>query len=70
MIVLLLILLAGLLAASYLLGFRLGGDHWREEVLRVRTESAAAQSRIHELTRQAFIAMAEAVQERRPGGTS
>jgi hypothetical protein len=64
-LVLLLVLLVGLVASAYLLGFRLGGDHWRDEVLRVRSESVEAQRQIHDLTRQAFVAMAEEAERRR-----
>lgn len=48
----------------YLLGFRLGGQNAQEELLRVRLEAAAAERRLHELTRQAFTAMTEEAQWR------
>ncbi len=58
-------LLTGLIAAAYLLGFRLGVDNSREELLRVRLEGAEAQRRIHALTRSAFVAMTEEAERRR-----
>jgi hypothetical protein len=59
------IVTALLIVASYLLGFRLGGEHWRDEVSRVRAQAAQAERRIHDLSRQAFIAMAEEAERRR-----
>lgn len=44
---------------SFLLGFRLGGHTWISEVHRVRAEAAAAERQLHDLTRSAFVAMAE-----------
>ena len=54
-----LIVLALLSALAFLLGFRLGGDHWENELTRVRMQSAQAERELHDMTRQAFIAMAE-----------
>ena len=65
LLVLIIILLAALVASIYLLGFRLGGEHWQSELSRVRQESAHGQRQIHELTRQAFVAMAEEAERRR-----
>lgn len=62
MIVLVVALIVAVLAlggALFLLGFRLGGDHWQSELVRVRFEAAQAERRMHDLTRQAFVAMAE-----------
>ena len=66
----LLILLAGVLftllllaVLAFLLGFRLGGDHWFDELTRVRLESAKAERQLHDLTRQAFISMAKRAEE-------
>lgn len=58
------LLVVGLVATAYLLGFRLGGASWQEELARVRGESRAAQRHIEALTRQAFVAMAEEVERR------
>lgn len=55
-----------LTVAVYLLGFRLGGAGAHHELMRVRMEAAQAERRLHELTRQAFTAMAETVERRRP----
>jgi hypothetical protein len=54
-----------LVAVVYLLGFRLGGDHWLSELARVRAEAAQAARRLHDLTREAFVAMAEHAERRR-----
>jgi hypothetical protein len=68
LLVVLLFLSLTLLATSiFLLGFRLGGDHWQRELLRVRTTAAQAQRQLHDLTRQAFVAMAEEAQRHRTG---
>ena len=48
----------------FLLGFRLGGQSWIAEAQRVRAEAAAAERQLHDLTRSAFVAMAEEVQRR------
>jgi hypothetical protein len=63
-------LLAAVLAIVglvFLLGFRLGGHSWQSEALRVRAEAAAAERELHDLTRSAFVAMAEEAQRRRSG---
>jgi uncharacterized membrane protein YciS (DUF1049 family) len=64
---LLLLALVLLLATVFLLGFRLGGDHWQARLLQVRIEAAQAERSLHDLTRQAFVAMAERAERlRRP----
>ncbi len=50
---------------SFLLGFRLGGHSWIAEVNRVRAEAAAAERQLHDLTRSAFVAMAEEAEQAR-----
>ena len=65
MAILFLSLLAVLLllaSFAFFLGFRLGGDHWESELTRVRMESVQAERQLHDLTRHAFIAMAEQVE--------
>lgn len=52
-------------AVMFLLGFRLGGDHWLSELARVRMEAAQAERQLHTLTREAFVAMADEAQGRR-----
>jgi len=64
------ILLTMLATTLFLLGFRLGGEHWQEQVLQVRHEGAQASRQMHELTRQAFVAMAEEADRQRKGGRS
>lgn len=58
------ILLGGVM---FLLGFRLGGDHWLSELARVRMEAAHAERQLHDLTRQAFVAMSEEAERHREG---
>lgn len=64
LVLMLLVLLAGV---TYLLGFRLGGSHWQQELGRVRSESAQAGRDMHQLTRAAFVAMAEEAAKHRRG---
>lgn len=52
-------------ATVFLLGFRLGGEHWQSELAKVRLEAARAERQLHDLTRSAFIQMAEAAEQRR-----
>ena len=68
LLLLALILLTMLLTTLFLLGFRIGGEHWQEQVLQVRHEAAHASRQMHELTRQAFVAMAEEADRQRKGG--
>lgn len=56
---------AGLVAVIFLLGFRLGGEHWQSELTKVRLEAAQAEKQLHNLTRQAFITMAGQVEQHR-----
>lgn len=49
----------------FLLGFRLGGQSGISELQRVRAEAAEAERQLHDLTRSAFVAMAEAAERRR-----
>jgi hypothetical protein len=51
----------------YLLGFRLGSQSWICELQRVRAEAADAERQLHDLTRSAFVAMAEAAEQRHTG---
>ncbi len=53
-----------LTATVFLLGFRLGGDQWQRRLLEVRLEAARAERSLHDLTRNAFVAMAEHVDRR------
>jgi hypothetical protein len=63
------LLLAGaiIVTLTFLLGFRLGGQSWITEAQRVRAEAAAAERQLHDLTRSAFVAMAEEAERRRFG---
>ncbi len=63
----LLISLGLVVALAFLLGFRLGGQSWITEAHRVRAEAATAERELHDLTRSAFVAMAEEAQRLQPG---
>jgi hypothetical protein len=67
LVVFLVIAIAMVLALTYLLGFRLGGQSWVAEAQRVRAQAAAAERQLHDLTRSAFVAMAEEAERRRHG---
>lgn len=62
-----LMLVSALAAVVYLLGFRLGHESTHERVARVRLDAVDAERRIHELTRNAFVAMLEHVEQQRRG---
>lgn len=70
LLLLALILLTMLVTSLFLLGFRIGGEYWQEQVLQVRHEGAQASRQMHELTRQAFVAMADEANRQRKGGRS
>lgn len=59
-----------LAVAAYLLGFRIGGQHWRTRLDEVRAESAEASRQMHDLTREAFVAMTDYALQRRNGEQS
>jgi hypothetical protein len=60
-----LMVLGSLMAALFLLCFRLGGGQAESQVARVRREAARAERQIHDLTRQAFVSMAESAERGR-----
>jgi hypothetical protein len=64
LVVFLVIAIAMVLALTYLLGFRLGGQSWITEAQQVRAQAAAAERELHGLTRAAFVAMAEEAERR------
>jgi hypothetical protein len=64
LVIIILGLIALLAGAVFLLGFRLGGSHWQTELTQVRLEAAQAERQLHELTREAFVAMAERIEDR------
>lgn len=68
LVVLLAVSVVVIVALAYLLGFRLGGQSWISEAQRVRAEAAVAERQLHDLTREAFVAMSEAAERRRFGG--
>jgi uncharacterized membrane protein YciS (DUF1049 family) len=61
-----LVAVSTLIIVIFLLGFDLGGQHWQSELSRVRLEAAHAERQLHNLTRQAFVSMAEAVERQHP----
>jgi hypothetical protein len=67
LIIFLLLSVSLIVTLTYLLGFRLGGQSWISEAQRVRAEAAAAERQLHDLTRSAFVAMAEEAERRRFG---
>jgi hypothetical protein len=62
--VLLIVALLALYWVVYLLGFWLGGSHWLGQLTQLRSEAAESARRMHELTYEAFIEMAEHAQGR------
>jgi len=64
LVLLFVVLLAGLAGVVFLLGFKVGGDTIQERLFAVRLESARAERDLHNLTRRAFIAMAEEAQRK------
>ena len=67
LIIFLLLSVSLIVTLIYLLGFRLGGQSWISEAQRVRAEATAAERPLHDLTRSAFVAMAEEAERRRFG---
>ncbi len=59
------LLLVALVGTVFLLGFRLGGDRDHAEVGRVHLQAAETARRLHSLTLEAFVAMAEHAERRR-----
>jgi hypothetical protein len=49
----------------FLLGFKLGNERGQSRIARVHLDAARAERQLHDLTREAFVAMAEASQRRR-----
>jgi hypothetical protein len=69
LLILVVLLMLGVAALVYLLGFRLGGDEQRSELLRTKAEGLRAERQLHDLTRQAFEAMVRHAEERRRRST-
>ena len=61
-VVILLVVVSG---AIFVWGFRLGGEQGHAELAKVRLQAAQAERRLHNLTRDAFVRMAEAAERRR-----
>lgn len=53
------LLLLALSASAYLIGYLLGSHGWRAKLDQVRAESREAERQLHDLTRDAFVAMSE-----------
>lgn len=61
--VLILLVLALLLAAVFVLGFGLGGAHWQRELAKVRRTAGRAERELYDTTINAFEAMADRAEE-------
>ena len=61
----LLLAVVTVICLTFLLGFRLGGHSAWAEAQRVRAQAARAERELHDLTRSAFVAMAEEVDRQR-----
>jgi cob(I)alamin adenosyltransferase len=68
LLILSVLLLLTLSASTYLLGYTLGGHGWRAKLDQARTESREAERQLHNLTRDAVIAMSEHVNRLRQNG--
>ena len=62
-LVVVVLIVAGL---AYEIGLRSGGQHWQSELTQMRLQAAQAERRLHDLTRQAFVSMAEAAERHHP----
>jgi hypothetical protein len=62
---LLILSIALVVVLTFLLGFRLGGQSCVAEAQRVRAEAAVAERQLHDMTRAAFVAMAEEAETQR-----
>lgn len=68
LLILLILLVVALSASVYLIGYLLGGQTWRARLDRVRAESLEAERQLHNLTRNAFVAMSEHDHRYKAGG--
>ena len=64
--IMLMLALAVAVILAYLLGFRMAHDQSDSVLARIRFDSAEASRRMHDVTRNAFVAMAEQAQRRAP----
>lgn len=53
-----------LVTVVFLFGFRLGGEHSREQLAQMRIDAAKAERQLHDLTKHAFVAMSDHVARR------
>ena len=63
--ILLFLAIVSLVVLVYLFGFRMGWEQPHSPISRVRLEVAEAARQMHDVTRNAFVAMAEEAQSRR-----
>lgn len=61
------VLVGGLVAVTYLLGFQLGGSSMLEELTRLRADAVHTARQMDTITRQAITAMLDEAQRRRQG---
>ena len=50
--------------AAFVLGFQVGGRFWQSQLQRTRFDAARAERQLHDLTREAFVAMADHAEDR------
>lgn len=59
LLIITILLVLALSASVYLIGYLLGSHGWRAKLEQVRAESREAERQLHDLTRDAFVAMSE-----------
>ncbi len=64
------LLVVALIVGAFMVGCREGSHHWQTLMDDTRRQSANAERQLHDLTRQAFVAMAEEVERHRRGDRS
>jgi len=63
---LLVLVVIGLLGLVFRLGVRFGSDRGQSELSQLRWDTVRAKRQMHDLTRQAFVAMAQEAQRQGP----
>ena len=61
LVIVVLVLTIAVVIGVFRLGFQVGGRRWQSELRRTRFEAARAERQLHDLTREAFVAMADHV---------
>lgn len=68
LLVLVILLIAALTTSVYLLGYQLG-QTWHAKIDQARVQSREAEHQLHDLTRDAFVAMSEHALRHRQSGS-